>query len=265
VTFILYGDTQLTNEPATSADIRAPMQAFSLTTGIGEPACKEAPRDGLLIQAPAETTVHFQVNGIDVAVGSTALLQIKEETLGVNTFDGSVSVTSGGETQTAAPGQRVEAVPGQVPVEPVAYDIHDVTGAPVDLLPEPVDIPPPDGSQENILGCEFNGGQATFPAGQPLSMNLGWGDTSLESTDAYAEIATHTLVFDGVPVDLWGTTDRITDDGGYARRWWWVVPDPEPGEHQVIASFILSETFTDGLDNTLEAGTYSYTCTITIE
>lgn len=31
----------------------APMQAFYLTTGLGAPPCQEAPRDGLLVQAPS--------------------------------------------------------------------------------------------------------------------------------------------------------------------------------------------------------------------
>ncbi len=119
----------------------APMQAFRFTSGVGEPVCQEAPRDGLLVQAPTDTVVHFMINGVEVEVGSTALLLVDGNLLGVNTFDGAVSVTSAGETQTAEPGYQVVAAAGVPPAEPEPYDNEVVRTAPVDLLPEPVIIP----------------------------------------------------------------------------------------------------------------------------
>jgi hypothetical protein len=133
------GDEVTVPEPA--ADYTAPMQAFRFTSGIGETACEEAPKDGLLVQAPTGTTVHFMINGVEVEVGSTALLLINEDLLGVNTFDGAVSVTAAGETQTAEPGYQVIAADDVPPTEPEPYDYDNVRAAPVNLLPEPVSIP----------------------------------------------------------------------------------------------------------------------------
>ncbi len=119
----------------------APMQAFRFTSGVGEPVCQEAPKDGLLVQAPTDTTVHFMINGVEVEVGSTALLLVDEDLLGVNTFDGVVNVTSGGETQTAEPGYQVIAAASVPPTEPEPYEYENVRTAPVEVLPELVSIP----------------------------------------------------------------------------------------------------------------------------
>lgn len=120
----------------------APMQAFRLTTGIGNPACEAAPPDGVLVQAPRNTTVHFRINGIEVAVGSTAFLTAPEETqLQVSTFDGSVTVTSAEETQTILPGYSASASEGEPPSQPEPYVQAAVQTLPVQLLPEPVTIP----------------------------------------------------------------------------------------------------------------------------
>jgi hypothetical protein len=73
VIFVVYGDSQLTADGESGDAFSAPMQAFSLTTGVGDPLCKEAPNDGVLIQSPGGTTVNFLINGIEVEVGSTAL------------------------------------------------------------------------------------------------------------------------------------------------------------------------------------------------
>lgn len=120
----------------------APMQAFRLTTGIGNPACEAAPPDGVLVQAPRDTTVHFRINGIQVTIGSTAFLTASDETqLHVSTFDGSVTVTSADETQTILPGFSASASEGEPPSQPEPYVQTAVQTLPVQLLPEPVTIP----------------------------------------------------------------------------------------------------------------------------
>ncbi len=50
-----------------------PMQAFYLTTGLGEPGCREAP-NALVVQSPQEVEVTLNVNGLEVALGSTLIL-----------------------------------------------------------------------------------------------------------------------------------------------------------------------------------------------
>lgn len=127
---------------ASAAAYTAPMQAFALTTGFGEPPCAEAPRDGLLVQAPRDVTVHFRINGVEVAVGSTGLLALQDGgAVQVSTFDGAIAVTAAGETQTVEPGYRVVAEAGVPPTEPQPYPYEEVLAVPVDLLPEPVSIP----------------------------------------------------------------------------------------------------------------------------
>jgi hypothetical protein len=119
----------------------APMQAFRFTSGISQSACEEAPRDGLLVQAPTDTTVRFMINSVEIEVGSTALLFAEDDMVSVNTFDGMVNVTAANETQTAEPGFQVSAAANIPPSKPEPYDYEAVRTAPVNLLPEPVSIP----------------------------------------------------------------------------------------------------------------------------
>jgi hypothetical protein len=73
VTFILFGDVELENAATTA---QSPLQAFYLRTGIGAPACEEAPESGLLVQTPEGVEeVLFNINGVDVSLGSTVLFQ----------------------------------------------------------------------------------------------------------------------------------------------------------------------------------------------
>ncbi len=79
VTFVLFGDVTLTNA-VTAEQVEngefAPMQAFYLSTGIGQSRCEEAPEDGVLVQTPEGVgEVTFVVNEVEVAVGSTVFFQ----------------------------------------------------------------------------------------------------------------------------------------------------------------------------------------------
>ncbi|MEQ8676137.1 MAG: SH3 domain-containing protein [Aggregatilineales bacterium] len=124
-----------------SATFSAPMQAFSLSTGLGQSACDEVPPDGVLVQAPTETTVNFLINGVEVQVGSTAFLQVREGVLYVSTFDGSVTITSAGESQIIEPGYFVRASDDTPPSDPLPYDYDGFWFMPTWLLPENVGIP----------------------------------------------------------------------------------------------------------------------------
>lgn len=150
VTIVVFGDVQLETDPEAGDDLSAPMQAFRFTAGLGQPACSEAPRDGMLVQAPTHTTVNLRVNGVDVEVGSTALfLPLDEDKDGVDdenglevsTFDGLVRVTSAGETQEIRPGSWSVIQNGLAPRAPRPYNLADVGHAPFGLLPEHIDIP----------------------------------------------------------------------------------------------------------------------------
>ena len=55
----------------------APMQAFYFTTGVGLPQCQQAP-SSLIVQTPRTVEVAFTVNGTEIRVGSTVVLQTVE-------------------------------------------------------------------------------------------------------------------------------------------------------------------------------------------
>jgi hypothetical protein len=141
----------------------APMQAFRLKTGTGEPACAEAPRDGLLIQAPKAAKVNFLINGIEVHISSTVLLTAPtSRQLTVTTLEGSVTVTSGGSSQTVAPWTAVDANEGQPPGALRLLKLSDMQPLPVRLFPQPVTIPPASASVRPSAGITPQpGGEAT--------------------------------------------------------------------------------------------------------
>jgi hypothetical protein len=144
VTFIIFGDAELKTDSSTDSRYNAPMQAFRLTTGIGQPECTEAPRNGVLVQSPQGTTVNFLVNGVELEIGSTAFMTLKTETeLDVSTLQGKVAVTSAGETKVAMPGTWIATAEGGLPSDPTPYTLAKVGRVPLNLLPEPVTIPVP--------------------------------------------------------------------------------------------------------------------------
>lgn len=182
VTFIAFGDVRLTSETDPESEDPlwdAPMQVFRFTTGIGEAACAEAPRDGLLVRAPTQTTVTFTINGIEVEIGSTALLRAASENqLQVSTLEGSVALTSGGETQTAEAGFGVAAVEGQPPSEPEALDSAETEPLPLELLPSEAGVDPnasAEAAEIPTSGTVAFGGSFTVPGNA-----LEWVSTGLE-------------------------------------------------------------------------------------
>jgi predicted outer membrane repeat protein len=64
---------ELAQLPVVDANTRTPMQAFVFRTGIGAPACAEAP-NSVIVQGPNNTQVVMNVNGADLTVGSTVRL-----------------------------------------------------------------------------------------------------------------------------------------------------------------------------------------------
>ncbi len=157
VVFVVYGDAALSVDEMAADDFGAPMQAFTLTTGIGEPQCRAAPRDGVLVQSPEGTTVNFLVNGIEVEMSSTVrldfptdmsdmdadggMMDMADGKLWVSTLEGEARVTSAGVTKVAAQGEIVITEPGQAPADPAPMRNDDIRAAPVSLLPVSVPVP----------------------------------------------------------------------------------------------------------------------------
>jgi len=101
VIFILYGDTHLTN-----ADDEGKMSAFYFTSGLGQPACKSAPSDGITIRSPKGTRVQFNANGVNIDIGSTVVLKATaNKEMRVQLVEGSAKITSDNRTMNLQPGE----------------------------------------------------------------------------------------------------------------------------------------------------------------
>lgn len=65
----------VTDEAADAGPRYGPMQAFYFSAGIGLPVCNEAP-NALVVQNPAGVEVTFNMNGLEVELGSTMVLTL---------------------------------------------------------------------------------------------------------------------------------------------------------------------------------------------
>ncbi|MEO0561884.1 MAG: SH3 domain-containing protein [Chloroflexota bacterium] len=153
VTLLLFGGVEVTNRTTTEPDLAGiynPMQAFYLRPGLGTAQCESAPAEGVVITTPEEDAlITFNINGVDVALGSTALLTLDQATgLQIAMLEGSAVVSADGGAQVVVAGQQVavpvdanfEAAGPPAPPEPIA------PGAPVlpiDIIEQPVTSPTP--------------------------------------------------------------------------------------------------------------------------
>lgn len=152
VTFILFGDVAIENA---ATDEQTPMQAFYLRTGVGNTTCEDAPDSGLLIQTPdGVDEVTFNVNGVDVQVGSTVLFQTDtvsddEVDLVMSTVEGSLAVQFDDENYPVVEGTQVRLplnsalLPVGRPDLPSAYDENRVARLPIRNLPRQINLAPP--------------------------------------------------------------------------------------------------------------------------
>ena len=106
VTFILFGDVTIEN---TAVEDETPMQAFYLSTGVGDAPCEEAPESGLLVQTPEGVEeVTFNVNGVDVQIGSTVLFQaVPEDEMTITTVEGTAVLNFESELYPAIEGTQL--------------------------------------------------------------------------------------------------------------------------------------------------------------
>ncbi len=135
----------------TSALNFGPLQAYSLTTGVGDAPCAEAPNSGILIQTPeGQAAINFTIDGVDITVDGTAFIQAEAGgELGVNQLDGASTVTANGESSVAVAGTTVsvelddDLVPVSPPSEPTTTDESVTQALPTEVLPEQVEVAPP--------------------------------------------------------------------------------------------------------------------------
>lgn len=133
-----------------------PMQAFYFRSGIGQTTCAEAPDSGVIVQTPKGAgLVNFRVNGVDITLGSTALLSGVGDDFNVALLEGTGFVESdgimrqlvpGSETSVhmAPPGMNAEPVPNipSMP-EPITRDQFAVVQDVLSIAPREVRVPQP--------------------------------------------------------------------------------------------------------------------------
>jgi uncharacterized protein YraI len=235
-----------------------PLQAFRIRSTPRGSQCEEVPNDGVVVQAPTDTKVNFLVNGIEMTVGSTALLRpgATDDSLEIETLAGSIGLKSGGVETVVQPGYGVDATAGNAPGTVEQYTYEEVRSLPLALLPEEVNAPPPEGTEISAFACQYVRGGVwpeIIPADKPIIFSEALGGSSYESAQRTRENSIVTLSFDGVMVNRWGISDPYESDSsinaatGQQRgsaifqNWWFVVPHPEPGRHNATLTWVTDK------------------------
>jgi hypothetical protein len=167
--------------PTLTADLRTPMQAFYLRTGIGQPECAEAPSDSLLVQGPENIEITIDVNGAAIQLGSTGVLNIVYDEngnpfLNVSVFDGIFKIGDveirrgqhslvclGDENSRGLDGEDNDLVVTCDPTPPEAFeeDWCNLENIPAELLNYDLDVPCPGETPPPTGGGGDGGGGAT--------------------------------------------------------------------------------------------------------
>ena len=200
VTFVLYGDVEITNAVSADNTSATPMQAFYLQTGVGESQCAEAPDSGLLVQTPEGVgEVTFSVNGVDISVGSTVFLQAQpNRSMSVSAVEGAAVMEYEGEAyQIIAGTQRdipldEDLLPIDVPELLLSYDFEDFENLPLEWLEREIDI--------------------EFPLDEDqLEIVYGLIDEGVALCDMYDYLP----ACDSIPFRLGGQACQLNDDGDF--------------------------------------------------
>jgi len=168
VTLIMYGDTQL---EAFGGD----MQTISMRSGPGTQACDQLPPSGITVQVPHGQRIKFTINGVDISLGSTAVIKSDPNTeIEVAVLEGGAQVTAKGETVSVPAGHLVGvplqngqpiSVPG--PLEVITF--AEVRSAPVSLLREAVSMQ----AVQEAINATFTPSpvaSATQPTAKPVTV-----------------------------------------------------------------------------------------------
>ncbi|MBI1259660.1 MAG: hypothetical protein GC204_19505 [Chloroflexi bacterium] len=245
-TFIVFGDTDL--QPAEApAGYDAPMQAFSLSTRIGGLNCQDVPESGLLVQAPENTTVNFMINGVEVNVGSSALLENDADNLTVSTIEGFVQVTSGGATEVAGEGLNVQVPHGRRPQQAVIERSARVRNAPWRLLPRRVEAfpPPPAGQIVELQDCFYPRARGAAQnavrvrAGEPVVLRLSIPQDSLERARIIQQQARNRLLVNGSLLPVYTRIGPWRGESGeygdhFGIEFYWLIAAPSAGDLRIV-------------------------------
>lgn len=236
VTFIVFGDAEVTPEDA-APGYEAPMQAFRLDTHFTGINCQDVPESGMLVQAPEATTVSFQINGVEVKVGSTAMLQVDGEDLAVSTIEGFVEVTSDGAMEVAGQGTTVRIPRGRRPLRAALTRARQVLLAPWRLLPRRTRAmpPPPEGQVVSLNDCLYTTAprSAESPvrilAGEPVALRFTIPISGLALARTLQQQARTTVSINGEPLEMvarigpWrGSAGEYNEN--YGMELYWLSP-----------------------------------------
>lgn len=126
-----------------------PMQAFYMSTSIGDSTCTEVPDSGILIQTPQGVgEINLLVNEVSIQLGSTAYLQAGGGYLITSVLEGQAILTANGVTQAVPAGtfSRValdaNGAASGTPEFPQPYDEAQFAALPLSLLGQPITISP---------------------------------------------------------------------------------------------------------------------------
>jgi|GEM_PF-6633685 len=129
VTFMLMGDVAVNDS---SGEGQPPMQAFQFRTGIGVPSCAEVNYDTLVVDSPDGLTITFNVNGIDVELGSTAMfIGMPDNNIDMLVIEGEGQVTANGESVTVHEGNWT-----QIQMDESGVNAAGTPAEPTPFLPE---------------------------------------------------------------------------------------------------------------------------------
>lgn len=172
VTFVLFGDVEITNAVEADDDELTPMQAFYLKTGVSDSACEEAPESGLLVQTPEGVgEISFVVNEVEVQIGSTVFFQAQPgEEMIVSTVEGSAVLNAPSGIQTIIAGTRLRLPIDrnlrplllEAPPQIEAYEEARMRPLPIRLLQRQIEIRPP------LARAELQAVRARIQRGEPL-------------------------------------------------------------------------------------------------
>lgn len=193
-----------------------PMQSFTFRSGIGQPACDEAPRDGILIQTPEGAgTIDLRINEVQISLGSTAYLQaIPDDSILVALLEGQSTVIAQDNAIAAVAGTQAvipansDGLANGIPILK-SLDIDNLSGLPLQLLPRDIEIPDP---------IEFNpptSGVYTYPEIGEFPIECASGTLVIDSGSI-----TVTAVNDGAKLDMISAnnfeyTATLIDSGVY--------------------------------------------------
>ncbi len=158
-TLLLMGDAQL----AAGGDPNAPMQAFTVRVGVGQPQCAGLPPSSITINGPQRANLDLTVNGASMRLGSSVTIRQVDNgqklrflvTAGRLTIEGGPVLPVGFAVSVAVDDDGEILFDSWEDVEPMTADELEELGA-LEDLPEDVlgeDFPLPDEDEIALLAA----------------------------------------------------------------------------------------------------------------